>query len=368
MTDFSEDILASFADSMRATPQQAQWHEEGDVMTHTRMVCEALCSLPEYTDLSPDKQALLLSAARLHDIGKILTTRQTADRIESPHHASVGSRMARENLWQSGLCGSSESIRARESICRLIQYHSIPAHAIDNDDAALRLHRIAANSLLIPGLSIQMLCTIAKADMLGRICRDKEQLLDQIALCEELAKEEGCLDGCFDFPTKHTMHAYLSGRDVWKDQHLYDDTWGTVYMMSGLPGTGKDTWIRQNLPDIPMVSLDQIRSARKISPSANQGFVANLAKDQAKEYLRSHQSFVWNATNLTRTMRNQLIGLFEDYKARVHIIYLETDLHKLIERNSSREAAVPLPVIKSMLGKLELPEAYEATNVDWICV
>lgn len=137
-------------------------------------------------------------------------------------------------------------------------------------------------------------------------------------------------------------------------------------MMSGLPGSGKDTWIRQHLSDIPMVSLDEIRRERKILPTANQGLVANIAKEQAKVYLREHQSFVWNATNLTQPMRQQLISLFEGYKVRVHIIYVETEALTLLERNRSREAAVPKSAIESMLGKLIPPEADEATKVDWI--
>lgn len=204
--------------------------------------------------------------------------------------------------------------------------------------------------------------------MIGRICTDREAMLDQIALCEELAKEEGCYELCYPFPSDHTRRAYLDGRDVWKSQGLHDDTWGTVYIMSGLPGTGKDTWIQLNLSDIPMVSLDEIRRERKISPTDNQGFVANLAKEQAKEYLRRHQSFVWNATDLTPAMRHQLVSLFEGYKARVNIIYLETDWQTLLERNRSREAVVPQTAIETMLGKLIPSELHEAAQVDWICV
>lgn len=364
----NENIFDAFHERMKTTPQPQKWHGEGDVLTHTRMVCDALCSMYEYKELLPNNRDILFSAAQLHDIGKITNTKEIGDVIESPHHAPVGSRMARELLWKSGFCGKSELVSFRETICQLIRYHSFPPHAIESDDAIVRLHRIAANALLTPAFSIRMLCLLAKADMIGRICDDKAVMLDQIALCEELARDEQCLDGCFRFPDDYTMRSYLKGRNVWKGQPLYNDSWGTVYMMSGLPGTGKDTWIRQNLPDIPMVSLDEIRMKHKISPTANQGTVANLAKEQAKEYLRKHQSFVWNATNLTQTMRGQLISLFENYKAKVHIIYLETDWQTLLERNSAREAVVQQSVIESMLGKLELPETHEATQVDWISV
>ena len=368
MSEDSKNILAPLYARMSVTPQSPKWHGEGDVLTHTKMVCNTLRSFLEFHDLSYRQRRILYLAAKLHDIGKIEVTKDLSGEIEAPKHAPIGSRMARGLLWRHGFCGEQNLIEIRETVCQLIRYHSFPPHAIDSDDAVLRLHRIAANSLLLPDFSIRLLCMLAKADMKGRICDDKSLMLEQIALCEERAIDEKCIDRCFRFPSDYTMRAYLKGCDVWKNQMLYDDTWGTVYMMSGLPGTGKDTWIRQNLPDIPMVSLDEIRHERKILPTDNQGLVANLAKEQAKEYLRKRQSFVWNATNLTPAMRQQLISLFEGYKARVNIIYLETDWQTLLERNRSREDAVPQSAIKSMLGKLTPPEAYEASQVDWISV
>lgn len=369
-----KEILAAnpilpFAEAMRSTPQPEQWHGEGDVLTHTRMVISSLDEIQEVMALSQDDREVLYAAAWLHDIGKIRQTREIAGCIEAPSHSSVGSRMARKELWRNyGLCGDRKSMQLREAISLLVRYHSVPPHAIDSESVQLTLHRIAANSSLAPYFSVKLLCLLSRADMMGRICDDREAMLDQIALCEELAKEEGCYESCYPFPSDYTRRAYLGGRDVWKSQELHDDTWGTVYMMSGLPGTGKDTWIRQNLPDIPMVSLDEIRHERKILPTDNQGLVANLAKEQAKEYLRKRQSFVWNATNLTPAMRQQLISLFEGYKARVNIIYLETDWQTLLERNRSREDAVPQSTIESMLGKLTPPEAHEAAHVDWISV
>jgi len=230
------------------------------------------------------------------------------------------------------------------------------------------LHHMAANGLLAPDFSIKMLCLLCKADMLGRKCTDQQELLDKITLCEELAREEECYETCYPFPSSYTQRAFLAGRDVWKEQELYDDTWGEVILMSGLPGTGKDTWIKNHHPDLPVISLDDIRRANKIPATAEQGLVANLAREQAKEYLRKHQPFVWNATNITTQMRESLVSLFETYHVHVRVVYLETDWQTLLERNHSREDIVPQPVIEKMLGKMMLPEAYEASIVEWFSV
>ena len=369
LVQIEANVLRPFEERMHQTPQSPVWHGEGDVYTHTMMVVDALKNHPDYQHLNDVQKHILTIAALLHDVGKIPTTSLIDGEWKAPHHAPTGSRMARELLWKEyGMCGDSELMKIREAICLLIRYHSFPPHAIDLDDARLRMHKIASNSLLAPYFSIRMLCILCKADIIGRKCADQQQMLEQISLCEELALEEGCLDGCYPFKTDVVRRAYLSGQDVWKEQELYDESWGEVVMLSGLPGTGKDTWISKNLPNLPMISLDNIRREYRISPKAEQGFVANIAREQAKEYLRKHQPFIWNATNITTQMRESLVNLFETYKARVRVIYLETAWGNQRERNSQREHAVPNDVLEDMLGKLVLPEAHEARIVEWISV
>lgn len=362
-------VLGRFEESLCRCHQSPTYHAEGDVYVHTMMVCDALRSLPEYQALNERQQHILYVAAMLHDIGKIPTTLFEDDDWHTPHHAPTGSRMARELLWKDyGLCGQKELVETRETICQLIRCHSYPPIAIDQENPRLSLHRIAANGLLIPEFSIKMLCMLCKADMLGRMCSDQQELLEKISMCEELAKEEGCYESCYPFPSSYVQRAFLVGRDIWKNQEFYDDTWGEVILMSGLPGTGKDTWIKDNLPDLPVISLDDIRRANKIPATAEQGRVANIARERAKDYLRKHQPFVWNATNITSQMRESLISLFETYHAHVRIVYLETGWQTLLERNHSREATVPQSVIEDMLGKLVLPEVYEASKVEWLYV
>lgn len=363
------ELPHTLAERMKQTPQSPRWHGEGDVFTHTRMVADALRAMPDYQALPPRQQEILESAAWLHDVGKPQQTRLIGTAVDAPNHASPGSRMARTILWlDHGMCGAPDAMQQREAIAMLVRYHSLPPHAIDMADAALRLHRIASIGTLVPDFSIRLLCLLARADMTGRICDDRREMLDQIALCEELAREEGCFDAPYPFASATTRRAYLAGRDVWKDQHLHDDTWGEVVLMCGLPGTGKDTWIARNLPEMPMVSLDEIRRELRIDPTEPQGLVANVAKDRAREYLRRHQPFVWNATNITEATRRQLVDLFESYHARVRIVYLETDWATQLARNASRPAQVPAPVITAMLSKLTPPQAYEASKVEWINV
>ncbi len=364
-----QTVLARYEKALQQTPQSPVFHAEGDAYVHTVMVCNALKLLPEYRELTERQQHVLYVAAMLHDVGKIHTTRFVDGDWHSPHHSQTGSNMVRKLLWKDyELCGNGKLMEIREAICLLIRYHAFPPFAIERKNSQLLLHRMAANGLLVPDFSIKLLCILCKADLLGRKCIDQKDVLDKIALCAELAKEEGCFDACYPFPSLNTQRAFLAGRGVWKDQMLYDDSSSEVVLISGLPGTGKDSWIREKMPEMPMVSLDNIRRENKISPKAGQGLVVNLAREQAKDYLRRRQSFVWNATNISPLLRESLVSLFEAYHARVRIVYLETDWQTLHERNHSREEVVQQSVVEDMLGKIVLPEAFEARTVEWIPV
>ena len=359
----------TFARRMAETQQNPRWHGEGDVWSHTRMVCEQLVQLPEYRAESPRHQQMLFLAALLHDIGKIPCTVMEDGNWTSPYHAVTGARMARRYLWvDCGLCGTPEAQQLRETLCWLVRYHMIPTRVLEGDDPELRLSKMASNGLFLPDFTLQRLCTLAKADTLGRLADDTAQGVEKVELCALAAEDLGCLHTPRPFATPHTARAYLSGRNIWPEQALFDDTWGDVILLCGLPGTGKDTWISQNCPELPMVSLDELRHEMRISPTEPQGPVVQAGQERCREYLRAHQPFVYNATNLTFSIRAGLVKLFESYGASVRIVYLETPWQEQLRRNQSRTAVVPEAAIGRMLDKLSPPEAYEARQVEYLCV
>ena len=351
------------------TPQNPAFHGEGDVLTHTKLVCQELNRMPAFQGLPKRQREELFLAALLHDIGKVKTTRLENGEWVSPHHASVGSRIARELLWRDfGLCGTREAVAFRETVCALVRYHMLPVHLPDQDEPERKARQVASVGELAPDFSWELLCLLAEADVRGRIAEDTEDGLTQVQLTRLLAEEAGCLHVSYRFQDSYTKHAYLSGRNVQPDQTLYDDAWGEVILLSGLPGTGKDTWIRQNAPELPMISPDCIRKELNAAPTRDQTKVIQTAQERAKELLRNKQSFVWNATNITRELRQELVGLFEHYGARVRIAYLEAPWETTLRRNAGRHEKVPQTAIEAMLRKTEPPTPDEAQTVEWIIV
>ena len=355
-------------DKLDATPQHPAYHGEGSAGIHTRMVCGELADDPAYRALGERERNVLATAAILHDIGKIPATRLEDGRWTSPNHGAIGERMARELLWRDfGLCGTPEAMAFREGVCLLVRRHMLPVHVMEREDSQRLLMKIAQDGEAC-GVTADMLCTLAAADVRGRIAADTDALMQNVELCRLFAGECGCLHGAARFADAHTRRAYFLERSVSPEYALHDNTWGEVVLMSGLPGVGKDTWIAQNLPDLPVVSLDSLRAEMGVSPKDEQGGVAQAAKERAREHLRAHRPFVWSATNLTQATRASLVGLFENYGAAVRIVYLETDWAENLRRNAGRRDAVPEAAIAKMLGKLDPPHRWEARRVDWICV
>ncbi len=354
---------------MRNVPQDSVWHAEGDVFVHTKMVVTALLNLPEFKVLDEQDKHILVMAALMHDIEKrSTTTSQIIDgrgRIVAPRHAKKGEFTARRILYQGLMNQDLKPIETpfeiREVITKLVRHHGAPLWAITQRNPQ---KYVITRSLEV---NTQHVFMLAKADILGRICEDAEEQLLKIDLFKELCIENDCWGKPKVFKSNYGRYLYLNRDEISPDYEPFEDLKSTVYMVAALPGSGKDTYIQKHF-DLPVLSLDNIRRANNISPTDKKknGWVIQEAKEQAKIHLRSRTDFVFNATNITKEMRQKWISLFTDYKAKVQLIYIEVPFKKLKSQNHNRTYKVPFQVIDKMIGRLEIPSFEEAHEVEYI--
>ena len=139
-------------------------------------------------------------------------------------------------------------------------------------------------------------------------------------------------------------------------------------MLSGIPGSGKDTYIKNNIGNLDTISLDDIRREMKIKPTDNKGNgqVIQEAIERCKVKMRVRESFIFNSTNITRDLRSKWITLFEEYGGCVDIHYIEVSYDKLLTQNNNRVYGVPVNVVEKLLNKLEVPTFKEVNNVIYI--
>lgn len=341
--------------ALEACPQDPVHHAEGNVWIHTRMVLEELVKMLEWRKLGDAERQAVYLACLFHDVAKPATTRTEEDgRVTAKGHSRKGELMARRILYELGA-----PFALREQVCMLVRYHQIPFYLIERDDA----RRLAAEISAVT--RCDLLAQVAEADIRGRVCADMQRVLDNIALYREFCREEGCLEGPRPFASEHSRFAFFRDPSRHPDVEVFDDTRSRVVVMAGLPGAGKDTLVKQRYPGLPVVSLDDLRDEMDIDHSDNQGPIVQEARERARGYLRKGEPFVWNATNLVRQFRGNVLTLLADYRARIHLHYVEVPLPLLLSQNKNRAAVVPERVIRRMMDRFELPDATEAHTIEY---
>jgi putative nucleotidyltransferase with HDIG domain len=340
-------------------PQNPKYHGEGNVYIHTRNVCKELLLLSEWQELTDKEKVVLYLAALFHDIGKVSCTKIEAGEIVSPKHSLKGAKAFREMAYKEYSQTFIIDFQTREQIVALIKYHGLPLNFMDKDNIEYTLIKTSEC------LDMKLLYLLSKADLFGRECLDKEELLNKIEYFKDYSIELKCYYSKKKFKSAYTRFKYFNSLNMWPDDEVFDITTFEVIVLAGLPLAGKDTYIKENLTHMNIISLDDIREEFKVSPRADSSKIAMIAKERAKEYLRVKQSFVWNATNIIYDTRKKLCDLFSAYGAKVKFIYIEVPYKELISRNRIRSRSVPVKVLNNMIHKLEMLENFEGYQVEF---
>ncbi len=139
------------------TPQDPDWHPEGDVWTHTLQVTDAAAALREG---ERGRDLMLMWAALLHDTGKAVTTREEDGHLRSPEHDRESARLA-----EPFLRGLLRSQRVADGALKLIEQHMKPLQFRQNNSSGKAFKRLALK--LAPEADLELLARLALADGRG---------------------------------------------------------------------------------------------------------------------------------------------------------------------------------------------------------
>ena len=164
-------------------PQDPEWHPEGDVFMHTLHCCDALVRLDDWNERGQGLHHPLLFAVLAHDFGKPSTTVQAERRGRirwvSPGHESAGGPLAETFLRRIGA-----PLDLIEYVRPLVVNHLAHHHGnIEFSDTSVR--RLARR--LTPA-SIDLLCTVMRADHDGRPPLHSPETLQRIAALQQKAR------------------------------------------------------------------------------------------------------------------------------------------------------------------------------------
>ncbi len=371
---------------LEKTPQDPQWHAEGDVFVHTELVLQQIYKLLEEEALHLDEQKrfLLILAAVFHDIAKPLTTRREVingkDHIISPRHADRGRSYLAYRLLDVGISG--EWARA---IMSLVGHHHDPKKLVLKDAPLSRYRKLARL------VDLELLYYLEKADILGRECQDRGKQLEILEFFRLQVEEYGLwqvtnpykiwqdvidtnLVTSNDLSKQYTLSYAISDAEkglIFTPEEALARTFekrqnfAELVVMYGPSGAGKSTWIEKNLPDYKVVSLDNLRVliAGKREDQSKNGEVIQAAREKLKEHLRQKQKVVWDATNLRYLHRNKVLQLGFDYHALVNLVIFHYPSKHFFTQNKNRKESVSNEVLSKQIEQAEFPYEYEAHQV-----
>lgn len=147
--------------SLIEVPQDSEWHPEGDVFVHTKLVIDGARRLID--DLPYPRQVTVMLAALAHDFGKPATTEFVEGRWRSRGHEEAGVAPAESFLNRVNV-HTVDGYNVRAQVIALVREHLKPGEFYKKRDeisegAFRRLARRCEPDLLY---------RVAKADSLGR--------------------------------------------------------------------------------------------------------------------------------------------------------------------------------------------------------
>ncbi|MCX7708320.1 MAG: ATP-binding protein [Clostridia bacterium] len=132
-------------------------------------------------------------------------------------------------------------------------------------------------------------------------------------------------------------------------------------MMIGIPGSGKSTFaekIAQSENGI-IISSDELREELfgNVWEFKKNALLFSEMFRRSGRYLNEGKSVVFDATNITRSERKQVLKKFEPFYKVCY--YIKTPLEKVLYQNSIRNRNVPEEIIIKMHEKIQEPDPSE---------
>jgi tRNA nucleotidyltransferase (CCA-adding enzyme) len=147
--------------ALKGVPQEHEWHPEGDVEVHTRLVCDRARELID--DLDYPRRVTVMLAALCHDFGKPATTELIEGRIRSRGHEEAGVGPTLSFLDRLKIF-TLEGYDVRAQVVAIVRDHLKPGEFYrlreEIGDGAFR--RLARRC------ELELLYRVARADTLGR--------------------------------------------------------------------------------------------------------------------------------------------------------------------------------------------------------
>ncbi|MGA2974754.1 MAG: AAA family ATPase [Spirochaetia bacterium] len=146
-----------------------------------------------------------------------------------------------------------------------------------------------------------------------------------------------------------------------------------IVLVCGLPGSGKSHFARThflqsgrkrvNRKEIRRLLFEMTTFGQKWSEkefaSNDEFLVKHVERKIIEHLLQAKQKLLIDNTNISTESRKQYLTIAHQTGKSIGAIFLDTPIIRCLERNRSREDAIPERVISNLAAEKELPEVSE---------
>ena len=146
----------------------------------------------------------------------------------------------------------------------------------------------------------------------------------------------------------------------------------TMYMLIGVPASGKSTWREKYKGDALVISSDDLIEEWAVAQGItyNDAFKDNIklatkiVNDLAKEAFANGQDVIWDQTNITKKSRASKLAMVPEHYRKT-AVFFATPLEEEWQRrlNSRPGKSIPAHILDSMVEMLEMPELDEGWHI-----
>ena len=327
--------------------QSPKWHSEGSAWKHTLLVAKEMHRLVSDSSwfLTKRDKYILMVAAICHDLGKATTTYfdEKEQDWKCKNHGYEGEKITRNLIFD-------EDITVREEICWLVRWHMNMHHILQKSysEQYKEIVRLSQGAS-----TIEKLLILNVADSRGSKSKENSEdvLNERLQKITNLAMSNDC---------------YIKPKQYKSKPHEC-----TMYVMVGLPGSGKDTYIQKFLPNIPCICRDDIREEVKdgqvlgrklmLDPQGEKA-VTNIVNEQIKNCCERKIDFVINQTSLKKKYREDFKQIASKY-ANVNVVYVYIEAPSIQECINRRGGGKWIGIINKMWSSFEFPDKSECNKL-----